>query len=115
MIDRATLADSIRFWETGRLGYNGVLAAILLMLASVGDAWETIARNFGAIIILGAVANLLYCIAYPIDLAMQATPLREGWRRWRWIAWAAGTVFAALLALIATIGIGGLTHMGPPD
>ena len=111
-IDRAVLFDAVRFWETGRLGYNGVLAAILLMLASVGDAWEMIAREFGFIVVLGAVANVLYCVAYPVDLLVQATPARQAWRRWRWVAWAAGTAFAALLALVVTVGVGGLATMG---
>ena len=47
MIDRTTLLDAIRFWETGRLGYNGLLAAVLLVVASLGDAWEAIAKSFG--------------------------------------------------------------------
>lgn len=115
MIDRATLTDTIRFWETGRLGYNGVLAALLLLLASLGDAWEIIARSFGLVIVLGAVANALYCIAYPVDLAMQATPARAFWRQWRWVAWCGGTAFAVLLALVAIVGVGGLTNFGPTD
>ncbi|MDZ4777653.1 MAG: hypothetical protein SGJ23_12810 [Alphaproteobacteria bacterium] len=106
MIDRAVFFDAIRFWETGRLGYNGVLAAVLLIVASLGDAWEAIARAFGLIIGLGVIANVLYCFAYPIDLIAQATPARALWRRWRWIAWCVGTGFAALLAFAATFGVG---------
>lgn len=110
MTFRAMLADAARFWETGRLGYNGVLAALLLLLASFGNAWEEIGRNFGVVIVLGAIANLLYCVAYPVDLVVQATPARDLWRKWRWAVWCAGTGFAALLALIATVGLGGLAQ-----
>jgi hypothetical protein len=106
MIDRATLWDAIRFWETGRLGYNGVLAAVLLIVASLGDAWEAIARSFGLVLGLGVIANVLYCVAYPIDLIAQATPARSVWRRWRWIAWCVGTGFAALIAFAAAFGVG---------
>lgn len=106
MFDRATLMDAIRFWETGRLGYNGVLALMLLIVVSYGDAWEAIAKEFGLVVGLGVIANLLYCIAYPIDFLVQATPARAFWRQWRWIAWCAGTGFAALLALGVTFGIG---------
>ena len=106
MMERAVFLDALRFWETGRFGYNGVLAAILLMVASFGDAWETIAQNFGAVVGLGVIANLLYCLAYPVDLIAQATPARLSWRRWRWVAWCLGTGFAALLAMVAAFGIG---------
>lgn len=106
MIDRAVLFDAIRFWETGRLGYNGVLALVLLIVASLGDAWEAIGRSFGLVIGLGVMANALYCFAYPIDLIAQATPARAFWRRWRWVAWCIGTGIAALLAFAATFGVG---------
>ena len=115
MTFRAMLADAARFWETGRLGYNGVLAALLLLVASFGNAWEEIARNFGVVIVLGVIANLLYCVAYPLDLFMQATPVRDGWRRWRWAAWCVGTGFAALIALVAAVGIGGVSTLGQFD
>ncbi len=106
MIDRTVLADAVRFWETGRLGYNGVLAAVLLMVAAATGSWEVIGRNFGAVIGLGVIANALYCAAYPLDLIVQATPARPLWRRWRWTAWCAGTVFATLLAVVAALGVG---------
>jgi hypothetical protein len=57
MFDRAVFLDAVRFWETGRLGYNGVLALVLLIVASYGDAWETIAKEFGLVIGLGVMAN----------------------------------------------------------
>jgi hypothetical protein len=110
MTFRAMLADAARFWETGRLGYNGVLALLLLVVASFGDAWEAIAKAFGIVVVLGVIANLLYCVAYPVDLVMQASPARDLWRRWRWAVWCAGTALAALLALAATFGIGAPFH-----
>lgn len=106
MTFRAMLADAAKFWEVGRLGYNGVLAIVLLIVASFGDAWEAIARSFGLVVGLGVIANLLYCFAYPIDLIVQVTPARDLWRRFRWIAWCVGTGFAALLAFAATFGVG---------
>lgn len=106
MMERAVFLDALRFWETGRLGYNGVLGAILLMVASFGDAWEMIAQNFGAVVGLGVIANLLYCLAYLVDLVAQATPARSLWRRLRWVAWCVGTAFAALLAMGAAFGVG---------
>jgi len=99
------LADAIAFWELGRLGYNGVLAALLFAFVLATDSWIAVGQSFGVVVILGAVANVLYCAAYPIDLIAQATPARATWLRWRWLAWAIGTAFAALLAFVALFGI----------
>ncbi len=107
-INRATVTDAIVFWETGRLGYNGVLAAIVLAFAIATDSWMNIAHGFGVIIALGAVANVLYCAVYPIDLLAQATPWRATWRAWRWVVWVLGTLLAVFLAVLTTFGIGTL-------
>lgn len=106
MFDRAAIADAVAFWERGRLGYNGVLALVVIVFAMAANAWIDIGRNFGAVIVLGAIANVLYCAAYPLDLLAQATPAREAWRRHRWIAWALGTLLSVLLAMVAVFGIG---------
>lgn len=99
------LADAIVFWELGRLGYNGVLAALLFAFVVATDSWTVVARSFGMVVALGAVANVLYCAAYPIDLIAQATPARTFWLRWRWLAWGLGTAFASLLAFVALFGL----------
>ena len=108
-LDRAAVTDAVVFWETGRLGFNGVLAALVLGFAIVRDAWEPIARATGPIIALGAIANVLYCAAYPVDLIAQATPLRHAWRRHRWGVWALGTLLAVVLATGALFGFGAIT------
>ena len=109
MINRATVTDAIVFWETGRLGYNGVLAAVVMAFAIATDSWMNIAHGFGMIIMLSAAANVLYCAVYPIDLIAQATPWRETWRRHRWIVWVLGMLFAVFLAVLVTFGIGTLS------
>lgn len=112
-VRRIDWADAVRFWETGRLGYNGVLAAMVFAVAIGADAWGAIAHEFPLIVILGAVANLLYCIVYPLDAIAQAAGLRDVWGPARRFIWAAGTALAAALALAALVGVGG--GMGPPD
>jgi hypothetical protein len=49
-------------------------------------------------VILALAANALYCVAYGVEIAMQRTAFRAGWRPWRWILWLAGTLLAAALA-----------------
>ena len=102
-LNRAAVTDAIVFWETGRLGYNGVLAAVLIGAAMATDGWLGIGVRFAQVIALGALANGLYCAAYPLDLLAQATPWRQAWRRYRWIVWAVGTLLAAVLAGLASL------------
>ena len=49
---------------------------------------------------LVALANVAYCAAYLVDLPLQQSEVRDGWRgrRWWWWLWLAGTLFALLLA-----------------
>lgn len=109
MITRTALEDAAAFWEAGRLAYNGVLAAAVFAYASMFNAWMQIGAQFGAIVVMGAVANVLYCAAYPVDLVAQATPLAGAWRRWRWVAWMCGMLLALPLALL------GMTAVAAPS
>jgi hypothetical protein len=106
---RGAVADAVAFWERGRLGYNGVLAAVLFAFAFWQDAWMSIGRGFGMIVFLGVVANVLYCAAYPLDLLAQATPAKRFWRQCRWGVWGVGTLFASLLAALSLFGTSALT------
>ena len=48
-----------------------------------------------------ALANVAYCAAYLVDLPLQQSEVRDGWRGrrwWWWWLWLAGTLFAFLLA-----------------
>ncbi len=96
------LGDGVGFWEIkGRPIYNGVIGLVCAYHAVRGDAallrWSDTANLTG---FLGFViaANAVYCAAYVPDQALQLTPFRDGWRRWRWLLLAFGTFFACLLA-----------------
>lgn len=102
---RGAVLDAVAFWERARLGYNGVLAGLLFAFAFATDGWEAIGRGFGMIVILGAIANAFYCLIYPVDLLVQATPAAAVWRRCRWGVWVIGTGFAMLLAAAALFAI----------
>jgi threonine/homoserine/homoserine lactone efflux protein len=47
---------------------------------------------------LALVANVCYCAAYVVDVAMIHSSLASVWRRRRWILWLVGTLFAIALA-----------------
>jgi hypothetical protein len=96
----AIIKDALKFWELGRLGYNGVLATVTL--AWVILTWPHFEpaitwRGGFMLLVLAGIANVLYCAAYPVDLLMQHSELRPLWRQWRWLLWVSGTLFALML------------------
>ena len=99
---RAFIADAISYWERKRIIYNGVLV-ILVAVCWGGDILsDGPQQRWGAAFVLflfAAVANFLYCFAYPIDLAFQMTPWRKYLQRFRCWLFAAGVVLASILAL----------------
>lgn len=99
---RDIATDALKYWEPRRLIYNGVLAAItvggfvLLMPRSL-ETWEW--PMVLLLLFLAAVANLLYCAAYIVDVFVQLSSFRDTWRRRRWALFAFGLLFAAGVAV----------------
>lgn len=95
-----SLSAAARFWERGRLFYNLVLIATAIFW--IVSSWPhfrpalTLA-SLGKVLILALLANLCYCAAYCLDLAIQQLPNAK-WRRFRWILWLLGTLFAMVIA-----------------
>ncbi len=52
------------------------------------------------LLLAAAVANVLYCAAYPADILFQISEFQPVWKRRRWLLLAAGTVFAAACFLL---------------
>jgi carbon starvation protein CstA len=106
MLNREHVTDALRFWELARLPYNLILLAIVAGAMWLGEqnwrAWLDLAPAF---LVLGVVANLVYCAVYPVDLLLQASDFRPQWRALRWLAWGAGMTLAAAFAAIAMLGV----------
>ena len=68
------VTDSIKFWEIGRLIYNVILAFIVIgfFVAGItqGKKIDYLDISLG-LFVLAIVANILYCIAYFIDIFVQ--------------------------------------------
>jgi len=97
---RFILSEAIRYWELRRIPYNLILATAVI--AWVVFTWPHFRGSLSlesvtALLILAAIANILYCAAYVADLPMQYSSMRDAWLRWRWCLWLAGTLFALLL------------------
>jgi hypothetical protein len=98
---RGPFAEAIRYWEPRRLVYNLILIAVTA--AWVVATWPHFrpALTLSSILpmaVLTLIANVCYCAAYVVDVAMLHSSLDSVWRRRRWILWLVGTLFAILLA-----------------
>jgi hypothetical protein len=106
MLEREHVTDALGFWERGRILYNAVLAAIalgiLLWAQAEAAEWLFLAPQ---LFVLAVAANALYCLAYPIDLMVQASDHRARWRKLRWLLWAVGMATAAVLASFVSLGM----------
>ncbi|MEZ5956253.1 MAG: hypothetical protein R3C27_03455 [Hyphomonadaceae bacterium] len=112
MFDREHITDAIKFWERGRVVYNLALVAIsLAVLAPMGFDQRTWFVYGSLLLFLAVMANLLYCVAYPVDLFVQASDFRDAWRTLRWTLLAFGTLFAMTQAYLL---LGGPYVLGFP-
>jgi hypothetical protein len=104
------VTNAIRFWEKARIPFNLVLAAVSIgtlwsIFGDIGPAWRYLGQNFLLIFILGVLANIAYCAAYPIDTLVQLSDFHDGWRKGRWFLWAIGTAFASALTIASIVGV----------
>jgi len=95
----ALFSDSVRFWETRRLIYNLLLAAVVLIWLVA--SWPHFRPAFTLtsllqLAVLALLANACYCAAYLVDLPMQHSSFRSLRNRRRWALWVVGTLFAIL-------------------
>ena len=106
---RTHLADAASYWEPMRIIYNGVLAVLVLA------CWGLEIVSFGprqwlgaslVLMIFAGIANVLYCLVYPIDFAFQMVPFIQRRKEFRWLLFAAGVIVASVLALWVMLGTG---------
>ena len=112
MITRAHVIEAVRFWEVARLPYNLVLALIVLGGAfATGERWLQWFAMAPTLLFLAVAANLAYCAAYPVDLAMQLLARPDARRLLRFGLWGAGVVLAGLVAAAMLFGIMGFAAL----
>jgi hypothetical protein len=76
-------ATALRYWELRRVAYNAALAAIVGL--HVVLAWPVSRDKLNVdtllgMFILAVLANVAYCVAYPVDLFVQFSGLDAVWR-----------------------------------
>ena len=105
---REYITEAIKFWEPARIGYNLVLAAVVILhfVAAYPDSKRVLNLDSGlGLFLLAVIANVAYCAAYVPDIFAQASGFRELWGKVRWVVLAIGTVFAATLAHFLSRGM----------
>jgi hypothetical protein len=96
---KASLADALRFWERRRVIYNLILIGVVVTwIVASWPHFRPAMHLFPLfqLIVLGLIANGLYCAAYFVDIPMQCSGVGADWRRWRWALWTLGTLLAFL-------------------
>lgn len=105
---RDAITDALGYWERRRLAYN-----LLLVVVVAGVYWLAPVRAAPGIdvllqlFVLAVIANVLYCAAYVVDVAVQCSGFRATWLRRRWLLLAGGSLFAAVLAQFVARGLFG--------
>jgi hypothetical protein len=97
---RDMITDAIRYWERRRVGYNLVLAAIVV--GWVVLTWPHFRSAFSwtsllALFVLAVLANVCYCAAYLVDIPLQYSAFQQSWRNRRWALWLIGVIFAGVI------------------
>jgi hypothetical protein len=102
VVNREHISDALRFWEMARVPYNLVLVGIVvwfvwqMLSAQVGDAWGYVLTPW--MLILAVLANVAFCVVYPVDLFVQASSFRDARGAWRAVLWLTGTALASAFA-----------------
>ena len=94
-----SLRDAARFWERGRIFYNAILIAIVLLWVVLTWPHFRPALSLSpllAMVVLGLLANVCYSAAYGAEIVLLRNSSLSS-RRLRWALWSMGTLFALVL------------------
>ena len=92
--------ETARFWEPRRLWYNAILSiVVLLWLVFTWPHFRPALtlEALGKMLVLGLLANVCYCAAYPVDWVVQAASSDKVRGRFRWAIWILGMLLALLV------------------
>ena len=105
---REAATNAIRFWEKARIGYNFVLAAIVIgyFVAELPSSKLLVSIDSAlGLFILVVLANIAFCAAYPVDIFAQMSSFKTVWLRARWVVLGVGVLFAAIITRFIVMGL----------
>ena len=103
------LHRSSSYWERRRIVYNVVLAILTLYCWGPEILASEPRSLLGLAIVLGVfalIANVLFCLAYPVDVVLQLFSLDGMLKTTRPVLFASGLAIASGLALWVLLGTG---------
>ena len=104
---REVATDALHYWERRRLVYNAALVLVVgwCFISGLPQSRTHVGVNLLLVFfVLVVIANVLYCLAYVVDVFVQMSMLREAWVRWRWVLFAVGTTTAAVVTRFFSMG-----------
>jgi hypothetical protein len=102
----AHISSALRFWEPMRAVYNAVLMAAFFPFGGSELLWQGKVTLIAGLIVLAAAANLLYCVAYPVDCFLQSSSWRDNWVKWgRIVMFLAGVLIALALEYLTVFAM----------
>ena len=75
--------ELLTYWEPRRLVYNGLLTVVVAVLLQQGQQWSQAIRTLPWLLLAALLANLCFCLAYPVDLGLQISRYQPLWLRIR--------------------------------
>ena len=103
------LHQSSSYWERRRIVYNVVLAILTLYCWGPEILASEPRSLLGLAIVLGAfalIANMLFCLAYPVDIVLQLFSLNGMLKTTRPVLFTSGLAIASGLAFWVLLGTG---------
>jgi hypothetical protein len=105
---------AVLFWERGRAVFNIVLTVIVLVVFRDHLVEMIEPKALMGLVTLGIVANLFYCLAYPVDLVLQLSGRSDVLRRGRWGFLGAGLIGGSFVAWIVSLAVLAPLSAGAP-
>lgn len=106
---RSAWSGCLRYWEPRRLFYNLALLVTFLSRVQQCQGWARILswQTGAELVVLAALANFCYCLAYPLDLALQYSEFRSFWLECRSGLFFAGCLLGGALTFLITTSLVG--------
>ena len=105
-LDKDKISAALKFWELGRIPFNLILLALFFWLGGAPVLLQSRVAGAAFVLVMAAAANILYCLAYPVDLLLQHSHWRGGWLRvGRYALWLSGMLIASALEYLAVFGM----------
>jgi len=105
---REAASNAIRYWERARIGYNIVLAVVVIgyYIAGLPGSKSQLSVDLGlGLFILAVLANVAFCAAYAVDIFAQMSSYSALWLRVRWVVLVVGILFAAAITRFIAMGM----------